>query len=70
MNAKENIKVVLFDIIQHELKTNNQDEINIMLLAIKSKIDDYDSIVEAVAAQVEALADYDTIKDVCYDVIF
>ena len=64
------IKVVLYDIIVHELKTNNQDEIDILIKAITFKIDDYENIIEAIYAEIGDDLDYDRIKDVAYDNIF
>ena len=67
---KDVIKVVLYDIVVHELQTNNQDEINILIKAITFKIDDYPDIVSAIEGHLDEDADYDRIKDVAYDLIF
>jgi len=68
--TNEKIKAVLYDIVVHELKTNNQDEINILIKAITFKIDDFADIVEAISAHTGDDLDYDRIKDVAYDLIF
>jgi hypothetical protein len=68
--TKDKIKIVLYDIIVHELKTNNVDEIDILIKAITFKIDNYKDIVEAIYAEIGDDLDYDRIKDVAYDLIF
>lgn len=67
--AKEYIKSVLFDIVVHELKTNNKDEIDIVLKAITFKTNDKE-IVDNIYDQTFDDLDYDRIKDVAYDIIF
>jgi len=64
------IKAVLYDIIVHELKINNKDEINTLLKAITFKIDEYENIIECALSELNSKSTIKDIKATLYDIIY